>query len=83
MSSIATTSSLPDDRLWTVDDVCRYLQMGKSWVHENAAAGVLPSIQMGRARRFDPVAVKAYAQSLARGPQLRVSNVRPLVTRSR
>ncbi len=31
-----------------------------SWVYQKAEAGVLPSVKLGKYRRFDPVAVREW-----------------------
>ena len=46
--------------LWTADDVVRWAQVSRSWVYQQAAAGVLPSLKVGGLLRFNPVEVKAF-----------------------
>ena len=47
--------------LWTVTDVAEYLQVSKSWVEHASGDGRLPSLKVGRFRRFDPVAIRRFA----------------------
>ena len=50
--------------LWRVNDVMRYLQASRSWVYQKAEAGILPSLRVGGLLRFDPNAVRSFAQGL-------------------
>ena len=50
-----------DEPLWTADDVARYLAVSKSWVEHNAPSGVIPSVKIGRMRRFVPSQIRAFA----------------------
>ncbi len=52
----------PSDRLWTVQDVARYLGFKKSWVYAKVAAGVLPHLNIVGRIRFDPTEVRAWAK---------------------
>jgi predicted DNA-binding transcriptional regulator AlpA len=51
----------PEECLWTVNDVCRYLQASRSWVYQQAAAGVVPSLRITGFLRFEPAKVRAWA----------------------
>ncbi len=53
--------SSPDEGLWTVDDVAHYLAVSKSWVEHAAPQGLIPSIKIGRMRRFVPSQIRAFA----------------------
>lgn len=48
--------------LWTVADVATYLRVSRSWVYHRSAAGLLPCLRVGALIRFDPEAIRAYAQ---------------------
>ena len=48
--------------LWTVADVAAYLRVSRSWVYHRSAAGLLPCLRVGALVRFDPDAIRAYAQ---------------------
>lgn len=47
-----------DEPLWTVEDVARHLQVSRSWVEHNAPRGVIPSVMIGRMRRFRPADIR-------------------------
>ena len=49
--------------LWTVAEVASYLRVSRSWVYHRAAAGLLPCLRFGALLRFDPEAIRAYAQT--------------------
>jgi excisionase family DNA binding protein len=51
------------ERLWDANDVARYLKVSRSWVYHRAEAGLLPLRRIGGLLRFDPAAVRAYAQN--------------------
>ncbi|HYD40081.1 MAG TPA: helix-turn-helix domain-containing protein [Anaeromyxobacter sp.] len=57
-----TIPTPPDDRLWTVKDVARYLGVSASWVYQHVAAGELPYRRIGGLVRFFPEDVRAYAR---------------------
>ncbi len=48
--------------LWTVAEVAAYLRVSRSWVYHRSAAGLLPCLRVGALLRFDPDAIRAYAQ---------------------
>ncbi len=54
-----------EERLWTVDDVARYLTASRSWVYKAAERGDLPCLRIGSMLRFDPAAVRAFANGAA------------------
>jgi excisionase family DNA binding protein len=51
------------ERLWDANDVARYLKVSRSWVYHRAEAGLLPLRRIGGLLRFDPAAIRAYAQN--------------------
>ena len=55
----------PSAQLWTVDEATAYLRMSRSWVFDQAAAGLLPCRKLGRAIRFDPEEVRGFARGEA------------------
>jgi hypothetical protein len=61
-----TEISLPaPERLWTAKDVATYLNASTSWVYQKAEAGLipyLPRLPGSNFLRFDPAAIKAYAE---------------------
>ncbi len=50
------------DALWDARDVASYLKASRSWVYQKAEAGLLPCLRVCGLLRFDPEAVKAWAQ---------------------
>ena len=74
MSSTNPTTPAAEGR-WTAEDVARYFKASRSWVYQQAEAGLLPSLRIGGLLRFNPEAVRAWAQGkpatvlpLRRGP---------------
>ncbi|OGQ86255.1 MAG: hypothetical protein A2289_01930 [Deltaproteobacteria bacterium RIFOXYA12_FULL_58_15] len=53
--------------LWTVKEVAAFLQMSESWVSKRAADDSLPTIRIGRAVRFEPEAIRAWARGGRQG----------------
>jgi|GEM_PF-2665819 len=51
------SASLPTDRLWSLREAAVYLQMSESWVRRSD----VPVVALGRARRYDPQQVIAFA----------------------
>ena len=43
----------------------RYLQASRSWVYQKAEAGIIPCLRIGGLLRFEPDAVRAFAQGSA------------------
>jgi excisionase family DNA binding protein len=54
------------DPLWNAADVAQFLKVSKSWVYQKVEAGVLPHLRIGSMVRFDPAAIRAFAQAGAR-----------------
>ena len=52
----------PAERLWTSRDVCAFLGVGKNAPNDLARRGELPAMRIGRRLRFDPAAVRAFAE---------------------
>jgi excisionase family DNA binding protein len=55
------------DRLWTANDVARYLQASRSWVYQKAESGALPCLRIGGFLRFEPEAIRDFARGSAAG----------------
>ena len=53
---------MDSDRLWTVNEVCTFLQVSKSWVYQRTAAGELPHVRIGGLLRFVPDQIRALAR---------------------
>jgi excisionase family DNA binding protein len=49
--------------LWTVGQVCAYLNVGKTTVYELMKKGELKAIKVGKATRFNPAQVLAWVGS--------------------
>ena len=56
----AVTDERGDDRLLTVDEVAKLLNLPRSWVYAASAAGRIPSLKLGKYVRIDPVALRAW-----------------------
>jgi excisionase family DNA binding protein len=55
---------MTDEELLTVEEVAKILRVGKTMVYAIMAAGNLPSVTIGRCRRFRRSDVYAYIASL-------------------
>ena len=65
------------ERLWTVRDCAKYLNVSRKWVYSHAQAGDLPHSWLGgTALRFHPARIREYAQTLTGGAK--VVPLRPL-----
>jgi predicted DNA-binding transcriptional regulator AlpA len=51
-----------DEALWRVEQTARFLSLSPSWVYKAAAVGVLPSIRIGAALRFDPEEIRRFVR---------------------
>ena len=52
-----------DDQLFTAKDVAAWLNITEAWVQQQAREGDLPSIALGRYRRFRAADVQAWIDS--------------------
>lgn len=52
------------ERLWTVNETARYLNMSKSWVYRHTENGDIPHAKMGGLIRYSPARVRQYADQL-------------------
>lgn len=50
--SLPPTSNLIPDEILTAEEVARLFRVEPSWVYRKAREGLLPSIKLGRYRRF-------------------------------
>jgi excisionase family DNA binding protein len=57
MSTDAKNSVEP---VWDALDVARFLKVSRSWVYQQAEAGLLPHRRVGGLLRFDPRAIQAW-----------------------
>ena len=51
-----------DEQLWTYEDVAEYLRISWKTVRRWAGEGRLPVVRVGSLYRFEPDAIKAWAQ---------------------
>ncbi len=61
-------ASVDARRLWTVEDLCRFLYVSKRWVHERTRRGEIPCYRFGTALRFDPEEIRAWAAKFHHSP---------------
>jgi hypothetical protein len=50
------------EALWTADEVAAFLRASRSWVYQQSEAGRLPCLKVVGLLRFNPAAVRAFAQ---------------------
>ncbi len=55
-----------EEGLWDADDVATFLKVSRSWVYQHAASGRLPHLKFGGHLRFNPSAIRKWAESTAR-----------------
>lgn len=67
MNDVASVTET--ESLLTVDDVARRLSVPRSWVYSSAEAGTLPSVKVGRYRRFVPSEIEQYLSARREGPR--------------
>ena len=63
--------------LLTVADICKKLGVSRAWVIEHSNGRrrpVLPSIKLGKVRRFDPIDLVSFIDDCRRIGQTRVRN---------
>src|SRR6266705_2724927 len=79
--AVVPGSRVPDARdstaLLTVADVCRRLGVSRAWVIEHSNGRrrpVLPSIKLGKVRRFDPTDLASFIDDCWRIGHTRVRN---------
>ncbi len=67
----ASTQEVPQDsqsgalagRLFTVEEVCEVLGMGKSWVYQRLRSGEIPSIRLGRVLKVKQEDLEEYLEN--------------------
>jgi excisionase family DNA binding protein len=55
------------DRLLTAEDVAEILGVPKSWVYAASRRGELPTVTLGRYRRYRPEAIEQWITEQERG----------------
>ena len=58
-----------DERLWTAEDVARYLGMHVQTVYQKARDGLIPSIKIGDKRRFRRAEIESWLETQAGAPE--------------
>lgn len=53
------------ERLWTVSQTAKYLQVSTSWVYRATERGELPHLKLGGLIRFVPTDIRNHAAALA------------------
>ena len=56
--------------VWDALDVARFLKVSRSWVYQQAEAGLLPHRRVGGLLRFDPRAIQAWFRGESEGRSL-------------
>ena len=54
--------------LWTVEDLCRFLNVSKRWVHERTRQHEIPCYRLGTALRFDPKEIESWVAKFHHSP---------------
>ena len=62
---IAEQATTETERLWTVAQTAKYLQVSTSWVYRATERGELPHLKLGGLIRFQPRAIREHASALA------------------
>jgi excisionase family DNA binding protein len=63
-----TTIGAPEETLWTAIQVAHYLNVSRSWVYRETAAGRLPCVRILSLVRYDPAEIKAFRERGKRTP---------------
>jgi excisionase family DNA binding protein len=58
-------------RLLTASEVAALLGVPKSWVYEQSRRGLIPTVELGRYRRFREGAIERMVEQLERGTPAR------------
>lgn len=64
------------EKLWTVSDCAKYLQMSVSWVYKQVSAKAIPHAHLGTRLRFHPQRVREYAATMGLGQRAKVIPLR-------
>jgi predicted DNA-binding transcriptional regulator AlpA len=62
--SEAVMSEATAEKLWTVSECARFLQMSVSWVYKQVGANAIPHAHLGSRLRFHPQRIREYAQTI-------------------
>jgi excisionase family DNA binding protein len=64
---VESAEGLSTSTLWTADEVARRLGVPTSWVYEQSRCGRIPTVTLGRYRRYRPEAIDAWIRGLEAG----------------
>ena len=68
-TSVSSTSALTLEQLWSVDQVCHFLGVKRTWVYAHVATKELPHVRLsGQCIRFVPDDVRRWVDSRKRQP---------------
>lgn len=67
----ATAASIENGRLLTAEEVAQLLGVTPAWVYERSRAGRIPTVTLGRYRRYRREAIDRWIQELERGARPR------------
>jgi excisionase family DNA binding protein len=56
---------MSSEPLWDANDVATFLKVSRSWVYLHVDKGELPHLRIGALLRFEPEAIRNYAQGKA------------------
>lgn len=59
----AAVPAAMDAALWTDDETAKFLQISAFTVQQMARRGELPSVKIGRFRRYEPTEIRRYVAS--------------------
>jgi predicted DNA-binding transcriptional regulator AlpA len=63
----SSTALPPDNEMWEVAHVARFLKRSESWVYKKSSSGVLPVHRLdGWGLRYVPAEIRAWAQRQTR-----------------
>jgi excisionase family DNA binding protein len=62
--AISADTTPDDDRLWTVAQTAKFLNVSQRWVYRAVGNGEIPSFKLGGLVRFRPQTVREFAQAL-------------------
>lgn len=67
-------SVFDSSQLWTAEQVAKVLQVPRSWIYEQSRIRVesggargIPTVTLGKYRRYRPAAIRDYVEQLERG----------------
>lgn len=76
MSRSGLVDGSPKDALLTAHEVADFLGVPASWVYEQSRAGRIPTVTLGRYRRYRRVAIEAWIAEIEAGGSTRGRDLR-------